>query len=132
MISALSSYQCVNHCSIIIQETSDWGQTPPPPLPRSTESVVLLSNVPIIGLSSIDLFTDTAAIFNLSDLTSIMGCPGGTRSVFTRAFRAKRELQRIFLGKKVFVITCKDGTTIFFSHYNLFLGKIKKNFSRKN
>ena len=48
----------------------------------------------------IDLFNDTAAILNLSDLRSIMGCPGGTRSVFTRAFRAKRELQRIFLWKK--------------------------------
>ena len=33
-----------------------------------------------------------------------MGCPGGTRSVFTRAFRAKRELQGIFLGKKAIVI----------------------------
>ena len=55
-----------------------------------------------------------------------MGCPGSTRSVFTRAFRAKRELQCIFLGKKAIVITSKDGTTIFFSHYNLFLGKLKK------
>ena len=60
-----------------------------------------------------------------------MGCPGGTRSVFTRAFRAKRELQRIFLGKKVFVITSKDGTTIFFSHYNLFLGILKEKLARK-
>ena len=54
-----------------------------------------------------------------------MGCPGGTRSVFTRAFRAKRELQCIFLGKKAIVITSKDGTTIFFSHYNLFFFKEK-------
>ena len=44
----------------------------------------------------IDLFTDTAAILNLFwDLRSIMGCPGGTRSVFTRAFWAKRELHMI-------------------------------------
>ena len=41
----------------------------------------------------IDLFTNTAAILNLLDLMSIMGCPGGTRSAFTRAFQAKRELQ---------------------------------------
>ena len=60
-----------------------------------------------------------------------MGCPGGTRSVFTRAFRAKRELQCIFLGKKAIVITSKDGTTIFFSHYNLFLGKLKEKLARK-
>ena len=50
-----------------------------------------------------------------------MGCPGGTRSVFTRAFRAKRELQCIFLGKKAIIITSKHGTTISFSHFNLFL-----------
>ena len=57
--------------------------------------------------------------------------PRGTRSVFTRAFRAKRELQCIFLGKKAIVITSKDGTTIFFSHYNLFLGKLKEKLARK-
>ena len=73
-----------------------------------------------------DLFTDTVAILNLLDLRSIMGC-----SVFTRAFRAKRELQCIFLGKKAIVITSKDGTTIFFSHYNLFLGKLKEKLARK-
>ena len=48
----------------------------------------------------IDLFTHTAAILNLLDLRSIMGCPGSTRSVFTRTFRAKREPYCIFLGKK--------------------------------
>ena len=60
-----------------------------------------------------------------------MGCPGGTRSVFTRAFRAKRELHCIFLGKKAIIITSKHGTTIFFSHYNLFLGKRKEKLARK-
>ena len=79
----------------------------------------------------IDLFTDTAAILNLLDLRSIMGCPGGTRSVFTRAFRAKRELHCIFLGKKAIIITSKHGTTIFFSYYNLFLGKLKEKLARK-
>ena len=44
------------------------------------------------GYTYIGLFTDTAAILNLLDLRSIMGCPGGTRSEFTRALRAKREL----------------------------------------
>ena len=79
----------------------------------------------------IDLFTDTAAILNLLDLRSIMGCTEGTRSVFTRAFRAKRELQCIFLGKKAIVITSKDGTTIFFSHYNLFFFFFKEKLARK-
>ena len=66
-------------------------------------------------LWSIDLFTETAAILNLLGLRSIMGCPGGTRLVFKRAFRTKRELQCIFLWKKAIVITSKHGTTIFFS-----------------
>ena len=60
-----------------------------------------------------------------------MGCPGGTRSVLTRAFRAKRELHRIFLGKKAIIVTPKHGTTIFFSHHNLFIGKLKEKLARK-
>ena len=56
-----------------------------------------------------------------------MRCPGGTRSALTRAFRAKREVHLKFLGKKAIIITSRHGTTIFFSHYNLFLGKLKKN-----
>ena len=68
-----------------------------------------------LHVCKIDLFTDTVAILNLLDLRSIMGCPGGTRSVFTRAFRAKREHQCIFPGKKAIIITSKHGaTTIFF------------------
>ena len=79
-------------------------------------------------LIPIELFTDTAAISNLLDLRSIMGCPGGTRPVFTGAFRANRELHFIFHGKKAVIITSKHGTTIFCFHYNLFLG----NFKQKN
>ena len=89
------------------------------------ETSVTFNNKPM------DLFTDTAAILKLIDLRSIMGCPGGTRSVFMRAFRAKRELQCIFLGKKAIIITSKHCTTIFFPHYNLFLGKLKEKLARK-
>ena len=60
-----------------------------------------------------------------------MACPGRTRSAFTRAFRAKRELRCIFLGKKAIIITCKQGTTIYFSHYNFFLGKLEEKSARK-
>ena len=75
----------------------------------------------------IDLFNNTAAILSLLDLRSIMGCPGGgTRSLFTRAFRAKRGLQCIFLGKKAIVIAAKDGTMIFFSHYTFFQENLTK------
>ena len=59
--------------------------------------------------------TDTAVILNLLDLKSTMGCPRGTSSVFTRDFRAKRELHCIFLRKKAIIITSKHGTTIVFS-----------------
>ena len=61
-----------------------------------------------------------------------MGCSGGTRSVFSGAFRAKRELQCIFLGEKGdIIIKSKHGTTIYFSRYNLFLGKRKEKLARK-
>ena len=72
---------------------------------------------------TIDFFTDMAAILNLLDLRSIMGFPGGTRSVFTRAFRSKRELQCILLRKKTSMITSKHGTTIFFFRLQSFSGK---------
>ena len=45
---------------------------------------------------------------------SIMGCPGGTRSVFTRASRAKRELHYVFLGKKSIIITSNTAQRSFF------------------
>ena len=54
--------------------------------------------------------------------------PRGSRSVFTGTFRAKKELHCIFLGKKVFIITSKHGTTIFFSHCNPIA---KKNWPKK-
>ena len=72
---------------------------------------------------TIDLFTDMATILNLLDLRSIMGFLGGTRSVFTRAFRAKRELQCILLRKKTSMITSKHGTTIFFFRLQSFSRK---------
>ena len=80
---------------------------------------------------TINLFTDMATILNFLDLRSIMGFPGGTRSVFTRAFRAKRELQCILLRKKASMITSKHGTTIFFSDYNLFLRKLEEKLAGK-
>ena len=55
----------------------------------------------------IDILTDAAAILNLLDLRSIMGCSGGmssiqyTRSGFTRAFRANFPLS--FPRKKIVI-----------------------------
>ena len=59
-----------------------------------------------------------------------MGCPGGTRSVFTCAFGAKRELQCIFLGKMAIIITPKQGTKIFFPLQS-FPAKLKEKLARK-
>ena len=80
---------------------------------------------------TIEFFTNMGAILNLLDLRSIMGCPGATRSVFTHAFRAKRELHCIFLGEKAIIITSKHITTIFFSHNSLFLGKLEEKLAQK-
>jgi len=40
-------------------------------------------------------------------------------------------LQCICIGKKAIIITSKQGTTIYFSHYNFFLGKRKEKSARK-
>ena len=79
----------------------------------------------------IDLFTDTAGILNLLDLRSIMGCPGGTRSVFTRAFRAKRELHCIFVGIKAIIIKSNTAQRSFFPITIFFLGKLKEKLARE-
>ena len=60
-----------------------------------------------------------------------MGCPGGTALYLHALFGQKENFNAYFSGKKVFVITSKDGTTIFFSHYNLFLGILKEKLARK-
>ena len=69
-----------------------------------------------------------------------MGCPAGTslreddnytRSVFTHAFLAKRELHCLFLRKKAIIITSKHGTTIFFPITIFFVAKLKDKLARK-
>ena len=72
----------------------------------------------------IDLFTDTAAILNLLHLSSIMGCPGGTRSVFTRAFWAKENFSAYFSAKRrSFILHPSTAHDLFCSHHNLFSTK---------
>ena len=61
-----------------------------------------------------------------------MGCPGGTRSVFTRAFGAKRELHCIFLGKKTIIISSKHDPTIFFPITIFFYENVKKRMNTGN
>ena len=70
----------------------------------------------------IDLFTYTAAILYQLDLRSIMGCPGGTRSVFTRAFRANFSLKfprKWSSWEKKLVVPCLNVIMIAFSPRNI-------------
>ena len=78
-----------------------------------------------------DLFTDTEAILNLLDLRSVMGCPGGTRLVFTRAFRAKKRTSLYISWEKGDHYYIQTRHNDLFSHYNLFLGKLKEKLARK-
>ena len=63
-----------------------------------------------------------------------MGCPGDTRAVFTGAFRANKRTSMYF-SREASKITSNPkpsiGITIFFPHYNLFLGKLKEKLARK-
>ena len=80
----------------------------------------------------IDIFTDTVAILNLLDLRSIMGCPGALAQYSTAPFGQKENFTVYFSGKRrSFNITSKHSTTIFFSHYNPFPGKLKEKLVRK-
>ena len=65
---------------------------------RLEKQTVQCGVMQIIWHSIIDLFTDTAAILNLFDLRSIIGCPGGMNT-FRLYFRA---LFRTFF-RKVFL-----------------------------
>ena len=69
-----------------------------------------------------DLFTDKAGMLYQFDLRSIMGCPGGTRSVFTPAFRANFSLKfprkRSSWEEKV-VVRCLNVIMIAFSSRNI-------------
>ena len=56
-----------------------------------------------------------------------MGCQGALAQYLGQI----RELQCILIGKKAIIITSKHGTTIFFSHYNLFLRKLKEKLALK-
>jgi len=53
-----------------------------------------------MGTPGIDLFTYTMTILSLLDLRSIMGCLGGTRSVFAHTFRQKENFTAYFSGKR--------------------------------
>jgi len=47
------------------------------------------------------------------------------------AFRAKRELHCIFFGKKGLLLHPNTAQRSFFSHYNLFPGKLKETLAQK-
>ena len=60
------------------------------------------------------------------------GMPRGhSLSIYTGFLGKMRTSMTMFIGKKAIIITSKKGTRIFFSHYNLFLGKLKEKWSEK-
>ena len=59
-----------------------------------------------------------------------MGWPGALAQYFARFSRKKRTSRYISREKGDHIIS-KYSTTIFFSHYNLFLGKLRENLARK-
>ena len=61
---------------------------------------------------------------------SIMGCPGGTPA-FTHAFRAKRELQCMFLGKGQSLLHPNTAKQSLFSYYKRYLRKLKEKLTQK-
>ena len=61
-----------------------------------------------------------------------MGMPRGHSLSIYATFRAKREPHCIFLGKKAFIITSKQGLTIFFFAITIFFWEnLKKNWPQK-
>ena len=55
---------------------------------------------------------------------------GHSLSIYT-LFSGKKRTSMYILGKKAIIITSKQGTTIYFSRYNLFLGKRREKSARK-
>ena len=73
-------------------------------------------------------FTDTAAILNLLDLRSIMGCTGALAQ-YLRALFGQKENFNVYFS--TIIITFKHGTTIFFPITIFFEENVKKNQPKK-
>ena len=55
---------------------------------------------------------------------------GHLLSIYAR-FSGKKRTSLYISPEKAIIITSKHGTTIFFSHCNLFVGKLKEKLARK-
>ena len=60
-----------------------------------------------------------------------MGCPGAVPHYLRALFGQKENFVVYFSGEKPITVISKHGTTIFFSHYNHFLGNLKEKLARK-
>ena len=60
-----------------------------------------------------------------------MGCPGGTRSVFTGTLQAKKRTSMYFSQEKGEHDYIQTRHNDLFSHYNLFQGKLEEKLARK-
>ena len=58
--------------------------------------------------------------------------PRGALAQYLCTFLGQKENFTVYSsGKKAIIIKSKQGTTIFFSHYNLFLGKLREKLVQK-
>ena len=91
----------------------------------------LMSKLSIWESPWIELLTNTAAISNLLDLSSIMGCPGGhSLSIYARFSGKKRTSMYISRQKGDHHYIQTRHNDLFFS-LQLFLGKLREKSARK-
>ena len=75
--------------------------------------------------------TDTAALLNLLHLRSIMGCPAALAQYIYARFSGKKRTSLCISQEKGDHYYIQTRHNDFFSHYNLFLGKLKDKLARK-
>ena len=78
-----------------------------------------------------DLFTVTAAMLNLLGSGSITGCPGGNSLSIYARFSGKKRTSLYISRERGDHYHIQTRHNDFFSHCNLFLGKLKEKLARK-
>ena len=81
--------------------------------------------------NAIDLFTDTAAILNLLDLRSIMGCPGALAQYLRALFGQKENFTIYFSGKRRSLVHPNTAQRSFFAIRIFFSENLEKNCPEK-
>ena len=108
-------------------------------LSRRAQAIMFHSHCTLSYLNSLFIFIVNRPFYQYGGHIEFIifmeyyGMPRGhSLSIYTGVFGKMRTSMTIFIGKKAIIITSKKGTTIFFSHYNLFLGKLKEKIGPKS